>query len=835
MVKTLSDAVAIVEFLVSHQGKSIDEAISEAEIPQYLKEQVTKYFAPPLEITYPELIIGGQEMIPRCDPRLDSIQQCYGAFRRFLIEERGWAKSTVDTLAETSLNLVTRLPKPDSVDKFQERGLVIGHIQSGKTVTMSALIARCADEGYKLFIVLGGLWKDLRSQTQRRLDQEITGNSDNFDDSPFVKYDTGVPKWVRLTQSGPEGDFRQGTVSDYNPETLKLAVILKNNRIRKLMRWLEKTEAYKLPAVILDDEADHASIDTNYGRVGDDGEQLSPSQTNNLIRNLLGNFSKCVYIGFTATPFANVLIDSETEDDLYPKDFIASLPEPPGYFGPRKLFGLGMTSSDLSPNEAEKPALDVIREVSGEDLDQIDNALKRGGEAPTVLSDTVLAFILSSCGRLARGHNKEHFSMLVHPSQQTIPQRIFAKAIQDELRFLINAAQKPTLFPVIINRARKMWNEDFLRVTKEINDSELEVNDFETIWKFAKQITESIEIKTLNYKSSDKLDYRDDPKRYIVIGGNKLSRGMTLEGLSISLFTRSSNQYDTLLQMGRWFGYRPQYYDLTRIYVDKQTEEKFAELARVEDELRADIRKYSQEPNPPTPLQLKPIIRAHPTMVVTSKLKMGAARNLSISFQNTVQQTVSFPVNDKNILANNIKAANSFILRLSGNNSVTPEEKMYIWKDIPAKMVINFLETYAFSSEARDVNGPNLTSYIKRQNYHEELILWDIVLPEGSKKEITHSWTKNIFTHKVFRSPLTSKSIRVLSDPSEQDKWLELTGRDKKDPTRGCLMLYLIDKKSGLENKIKFFNKSTDAEDILGLVFIFPESKSNETIEYISQ
>ena len=141
MIRTLSDAVTIVEFLMSHHGKSVEDAIKEANIPLPLREQINKYFAPPLEITPPDLILGSTQQIPRCNPDNDSLQQYYGAFQRFLIEEREWDKSTVGTLAETSLDLVERLPKPDSAIEFQERGLVIGYIQSGKTATMSALIA----------------------------------------------------------------------------------------------------------------------------------------------------------------------------------------------------------------------------------------------------------------------------------------------------------------------------------------------------------------------------------------------------------------------------------------------------------------------------------------------------------------------------------------------------------------------------------------------------------------------------------------------------------------------------------------------------------------------
>lgn len=836
-VKTLSDAVTIVEFLISRQGKSVEDAIREAEIPFHLREQISRYFEPPLEITSPHLIVGDLRQIPRCNPDTDSTQQYFGALQRYLIEERRRQKSIVGTLAETSLDLVRRLPKPDALDEFQARGLVVGHIQSGKTAMMAALMARAADEGYKLFIVFGGLWKDLRAQTQRRLDQEITGDSDDPNDGPFVYHDAGVPPWSRLTGSGLDGDFQAGTSNDLDPRTPKLAVIKKNSRIESLARWLEKTNTplKDLPAIIIDDEADQGSINTNYGKKDDDGQDIDPSATNRRIRELLNTLPKCVYIGFTATPFANVLIDASSEEDLYPKDFIATLPEPPGYFGPRKLFGLGMEPSDLSPEEGEDPVLNVIRHVRDEDLDQIDAALESGGKAPHILGEALLAFVLSSCARLARGHEREHFSMLVHPSQRTEPHQIFANAVDEELQLIRGAAARPAHFPDLMRQAKELWESDFRRVTREQQDPNLAEYDFETIWKFAKQLADSIEIKILNTKSQDILDYSGAAKRYVVVGGNRLSRGLTLEGLSVSLFNRNSNQYDTLLQMGRWFGYRPNYYDLTRIYVDRQTEEKFAELARVEDELRADLRKYAEEPDPPTPLMLKPIIRSHPTMVVTSRMKMGAGRPVSISFQNTTQQTVAFPIDNKTLLRNNIEAAHGFISELPAMSVSKSEEGIHIWKDAPAASVIEFLNSYEFSREARDVNRQNLVSYISRQNSRGELTTWDIVLPRGNPKRELHSWAKEVFTRKVERVPMTGRSIRVLSSPGDRKSWLKLTGRDPKDAARGCLMFYLIDKTSGLEDNRPFFENPAEAEDILGLVFIFPESQSHETIEYISQ
>ncbi len=837
MIKSLSDAVMIVEFLTVRQGRSVEEAIEMADVPLHLREQVRKYFAPPLDIAAADLIVDSASRLTRCHPTDDSPQQYFGGYSRFLIDSRGWPKSTVDTLADTSLKLVSWLPKPDAAPSFQGRGLVVGHIQSGKTANMAALIARAADEGYKLFILLGGLWKDLRAQTQRRLDQEITGASDDPAEAPYVLHDHNLPRWARLTRSGLGGDFVPGTAADINAVTPKLAVIKKNTRIDALRRWLERSPVplSELPAIVIDDEADQGSINTNYGRIDDDGEDVDPSATNRRIRDLLRALPKVVYIGFTATPFANILIDADVPEDLYPRDFIATLPEPPGYFGPRKLFGLGLEPSDLSPSPAEEPPLDVIRPLGDDDLDELDRVIEQGGDCPRALSEALLAFILSCCGRLARGHDRSHFSMLVHPSQRTDPHRVFADTIREELQLLTAAAIRPSKFPDVIRRARELWDNDFRKVTREVNAPTLGEHDFETIWKFAKSVAESIEVKVLNVYSPDELDYTDPPKRYVVIGGNRLSRGLTLEGLSISFFTRTANQYDTLLQMGRWFGYRPQYQDLTRIYVQPALADRFAELARVEDELRGDLKKYADEPDPPTPLELKPIIRSHPTMAVTAPMKMGAGRQVSISFQNTIQQTVAFPVGNKTTLRNNMEAARALISHLGRPSRSLSGEGMHLWLDVPADAVDEFLRSYEFSRDARDVNRQLLTAYIERQNARGELTNWDVVLPRGNPNLDPYTWTPGVFTRKIIRAPITPTSIGVLSSRGDIDGWRKEANRQPTDSTRGGLMLYAIDRESAGTNGTKFFASAADAEEIIGLVFAFPESQSHATIEYVSQ
>ena len=832
MIRSLAQALAIVEFLMDREQRSVDEAIEVAGVPLQLVDEVRRYFSDPVIITLPDLMVG-IENVPLCDPDANAPQPYFSAFERFLLDERRWSRSTVETLSATATELLRRLPEPGASVRFQGRGLVVGHIQSGKTATMAALIARAADSGYKLFIILAGLWKDLRAQTQKRFDQEITGYSDNPTDAPFATHEPGAIRWVRLTRSARDGDFVAGSHNDLNPQTPKLAVLKKNVRVERLGEWLESSTVplADLPALVIDDEADQASINTNYD---EDDDEIDPSKTNGRIRGLLAILPKCVYIGFTATPFANVLIDADVPEDLYPRDFIATLREPAGYFGPRRLFGLGMEPSDLSPEPQEKPLLDVIRLLSEKDLDSLEQ-IRPGTPAPPCLADALLAFLLSCCGRLARGQEMQHFSMLVHPSQRTDDHRDFAEVLREELQILSAAAIRPGTFPDMLRRAREMWVKDFERVTKAEQNPDLELPAFDSLWKFARAVTDRVEIKILNYNSDDRLDYSGTPKRYIVVGGNNLSRGLTLEGLSVSFFTRNANQYDTLLQMGRWFGFRPGYHDLTRIFVGADLSERFAELARVEVELRGDLSKYSNPPTRLTPLELKPLIRSHPTMAVTSPMKMGAGRPVYISFEGRRSETVSFPTDQKGELRSNLSAGRAFVSSLPLGPLSLSAEGMHLWADLPASSVLSLLESYSFSRDATEVNGRNLVEYIRRQNSVGELTVWDVVIPRGNPKREMFKWAEGVFSRRILRSPISKTSIGVLSSPPDIQLWRDQFQRSPTDAKRGCLMLYLIDQESGGKVAPRFFDKPGDGVDILALVLLFPSSQSHQTIEYISQ
>ena len=843
-MRTFTDYRAIIDFLIKHQGKNLEEALQEAEVPSHLKNQIRDYFKTDKTTIKDVSIIQEEDnniILCKSNPEKRTY---FDGYINFIYNVRKWSRVIADNLFHTSNRLLERLPDPQKNERFQYKGLVVGHIQSGKTANISALIARAADHGYRFFIILAGRYKDLRLQTQNRMDQDITGESE-IEFFQCVQHEENTPKWNRMTKAEIEGDFRKGTATlDPNPDTPKLAIIKKNTRVMaSLIQYLQQSTVplKNFPALIIDDECDDASIDIKYAEEGDE-----PSKTNQRIRELLQVFEKYTYIGFTATPFANVLIDAEVPEDLYPKNFVSILEEPEGYLGPRQLFGLGMFPSELSEEE-EEVEMDIIRFISFKEEKEVEQT-GLSDESPSVIEKAILTYVLSCCARIARGQAEDHFSMLVHPSHRKHIHEQYKTWIEDNINFLKQVVRHPLKTKEYIKKAKIFWEKDFIKTSRKLDIDKDKLFNFDQIWKFAKEIVDSIEVKVLNSDFSDTLEYHRDKRRYIVVGGNKLSRGLTLEGLSVSLYLRpepsGKHKYDTLLQMGRWFGYRKGYHDLTRIFVNPDTARDFSDLAKVELELREDLKKYSKSSIPFTPLEVKPLIRAHPTMSVTSPLKIGAGKKINISLQAKPMQTVAFPLNDIENLKRNQSVVKSWLDSLGEYFPDEISKGGFTWKNIQPKKIFELVQSYTFSKEAIRVNEYVIKNYIKRQNEEKELIDWTVILPPGSQKGDPFPWIPRVSTGKVIRSLNKRKTgertaIKVLTDPKDIDQiWttykISSDPEHQSDPKNGALLIYVIDKNSGVGTEKALFPDS-DGVDIVGLAFIFPRSKSKATVEWITQ
>lgn len=569
---SVHDYVVKVSTIVEIKEVSVLEAMELAKVPEALREIVGRQVGIPVQISDPVTFANISD-IPKLRLKQDDYLLQTHSLIQYLQLNRKRNEAVIKNLVHSSKKILINFPDPSVTQSFVSKGLVVGYVQSGKTASMAMLISLAVDHGYRIIIVLSGLLNDLRFQTQKRFDEELTGSSEIIAQEKLVELLPGTKKWVRLTRSNIDDDFKKGSSDfDSSGESIRLAVIKKiPSRINALKEWLSKSNLDNLPALIIDDEADHATINTNYQQMveADPNEDISPPATNKAIRELLEVFPKCVYIGYTATPFANFFIDSSIEDDLYPRDFICMLDEPPTYIGARKLFGLGMSSSMLHPEDPYEPELDIIKDIDSEDIDTEPSSTF----CPEFLENALISFIVSCAGRIERGHNgdSDHFSMLIHPSYKTKIQSTYKEIVRIWI-----AKHTKNFHPTdqFILKAKLIWEQDFVPIIKKVNQEESKNYNlkFDAIAFHFKKVFESVEILELNVGSADKLSYEKARKIYIVIGGNKLSRGLTLEGLSVSVFFRTMpNAYDTALQMGRWFGYRDGYFDLTRIFVEENT------------------------------------------------------------------------------------------------------------------------------------------------------------------------------------------------------------------------------------------------------------------------
>ena len=656
------------------------------------------------------------------------------------------ATKIIRKLDNDTENIIAQLENPLR-EEFNSKGLVVGYVQSGKTANFTALIAKAVDAGYRMIIVLAGIHNVLRKQTQIRLDQELTGMDDlglTELGKVFIDEPSDMKRWLRLSTAGPfdQGEFSNKGKDPFNSLAKRsfpvLAIVKKNTTVLEaLIQYFDNASQDSrdsIPLLVIDDEADQASVDGNANTSNTD-----PTKTNKYIRILLNQFRRKAYVGYTATPFANVLIDmhtkdSELENDLYPRNFIASLSEPDGYFGSKKIF-----NSELSEN--------FIHSVHDPQSER--DFLINQQEITESLKHSIYDFLIGCAIRNLRGDKMHPMSMLVHVSHLIIHQIEIHKVIDNYFRFTLHAQLKDgfgskKLKTDILNRL-----DDFLNNSSEIcSRLQLERESFsiESIWNEIYDLLDhkKINIVMLNSESEQKLDYDDNIDKefkVIAIGGNQLSRGLTLEGLMTSYYLRSSQQYDTLLQMGRWFGYRTNYEDLTRIHTTYELWDNFEHLAQVEEELRQEIQTYADNPDI-TPIDVSVRIKDHSRMSVTSRNKLGAARNLQSSFSGRLCQTIWFSLNNTEALRSNYNLGNSFI-QMIGQRTSFENINGDIWlakNKIDGKVVLEkFLKKYNFVAKD-DVGGPSLNSeemiaYIERRinENDSELNNWSVGIPTNLK------------------------------------------------------------------------------------------------------
>lgn len=600
--------------------------------------------------------------------------------------------------------------------EIRTKGLVLGYVQSGKTTNFMGVMAKAADAGYRLFIVLSGITDNLRSQTQERIEEMLVG---------------GHPeRWYLLTDLDNDFTATSNAAKLLSDQQNRLIAVVKKNgfRLRRLNEWIRSagSEITKtVPIMVIDDEADQASLDV--------GKRGRISRINGLIGQIIAH-QRSSYVAYTATPFANLLTDTDRYESLYPDDFIVEMKKPDGYFGPERLFGREALTED-EPDDVQN-GLDVIRIIDDSEAAMAKPPTGKGavyGWEPAVtpaLEAAITWYLLATAARRARSGVSNHSTMLIHTSMLAEAHNRLRETVEDHV---LAIAAKYARDAGLRESFCKVWLKESTAVpAQSVGLPEVTWDEVDAAMP---GVLAAIRVIADNYTSQDRLYYtRDDPATVIVVGGNTLSRGLTLEGLVSSYFVRAASAYDTLLQMGRWFGYRRGYEDLPRIWMPEDLAHWFQDLATVEEEIRRDIRSFGPDTKPK---DVGVRIRVHPSMAITSAAKMRGAVDAEVSYDLKREQTIVFQHRDEGWLTSNIAATRRLMIDakdLAATFSDNADAGRVLIKRVPSERILQFFNEYRMHPNALRLRTDLITGYIRQQMDQGALKTWNVVLLENPSR-----------------------------------------------------------------------------------------------------
>lgn len=653
-------------------------------------------------------------------------------YEQYLRTKKGFAPNVIDRLKNTTLeDLMSYIGNPNDTNAFKVRGLVVGDIQSGKTSNYIGLITAAADAGYKIIFLLTGTIESLRRQTQIRVEEGFIGWDSANGKDVGVGRGPRIPKAFTSRSKDFTGSDNQNTNFRIEENSEPLVFVVKKNvsvltKIYSAIKALNthfEDEKIDCSVLMVDDEADNASINTNK-------KEDDPTKINKLIREILALFTKTTYVGFTATPFANVFISPEDdkamkENDLFPKNFIYALKAPSNYCGARKYF------FDENPyTKTIEDADDSLFPMSHK------KELKVNRLFPSVYN-AVNDFLLANVIRDLRDPYKStHRSMLINMSRFKDVQKEIEDNISDYVKTVIRIAKqtsKMDLDSALENSTIKKLKDTFEK------DYYPYISNHEISWKnIFNKLYESIKdvdvIVVNSSRNSTKLDYDRHPNGYrvIAVGGLALSRGLTLEGLVTSYFYRNTATFDVLMQMGRWFGYRDGYQDLVRIYMNADSAQYYKEISESIEDLKSDIEKMKADGK--TPLEYGIRVRnGSEALGITAANKMRNARVRKVvkSFYGNVFET-PYLNRDLNIETQNIDKTISFLNSLPNENLDSSITYPY-FRNISASSVVKLIGQLKFNEANSYFDNNQLIKFI---NKHEsDMPFYDIYVIGGSVKD----------------------------------------------------------------------------------------------------
>ncbi|WP_150253932.1 Z1 domain-containing protein [Nocardiopsis deserti] len=872
------------------------EAILVEEIVRKLEEDYDVFTPQPVVLEDPD------RHVPWLDDRRRGIN--FAHWRRFeeWLKKKGRKPASLASLGETTDRVLGLLEDPYRPGPWRNHGMVFGQVQSGKTANYTGVICKAVDAGYRVVVVLTSQHESLRHQTQARLDTEFLGFNSRFTRDP----DADHSKWVgvgTLNMKAPsvlpittqDGDFTasqfKGTSVDIHQMNV-LAVVKKNARIlRNLRDWLRNQlppgaeHISNAPLLLIDDEADYGSVDTKRPRNGDYNDpEHDPTAINTCVRELLGLFDQSAYLAYTATPFANIFINGETDHplygkDLFPRDFIVALEPSSDYCGPEVVFGL---RDDSSGTDGRDP-LPTIRAVADHEQwmpDRHRKGFQVNSPLPASLVEALDAFILSTAVRrhreILKNEQQSHNTMLVHVTRFTDVQGEVARQLEEHLNSMVEAwGDYGHSGRRLRERLADLWHRDFEKTHTEMagrDDVTSQVGprvSWNDITAYVPDVLEEAAsgVKRINGKAEDILEYElATPATVVAVGGDKLSRGLTLEGLTVSYYLRASRTYDTLLQMGRWFGYRPGYLDVTRLYTTDELLSSYVHITRANRELMDLSAVMSRSGQKPGNVGMR-VLEGTGSLRVTAAAKMRSSETLTVSLAGERAETLRLLI-DTASQTTNMETLQRLIEHVerfhvdrgeAEKAEVSVLNKGLLFKDAPSQAVIDFLGNYSASPSLLTSNPDNLLDYIRSQVSQGELTRWTIAVAGGQatghKPLSTPFHDVPLVQRKAIAQGDSECELNVLIGPEHEGVGLtrkqiqqaldETTAeyRDEKrndtpkrprarvlrryrSPEEGLLIVYPVapDLPHGDSNVIR--------TPVIGFVVVFPESERATKIHY---
>lgn len=821
----------------------------------------------------------------------ESIGSSWMSYKRKLNEKK-FDEETINSIETSSYKILNKLSL-DTRESGPIKGLVVGNVQSGKTANMAALMSMAADQGWNMFIVLSGTIENLRIQTRNRLSEDLKGSTNVV--------------WQTIENVSTDHDFFQSLsrLSLNESDNIRyLMVSLKNSkRLNNLLTWLAKDtkNREKLKILFIDDEADQASINAYRPKKGSkrDPETIERTKINNHLVSLFTNkdgskkpvstkFKSLNYVAYTATPYANILNERPSIESTYPANFISCLPLSKSYFGPQVIFGI---------DGEECEPMNIVNVISKDEAKSLEKRVT-SFVIPKELENAVLWFYCCLAIQRIR-KDKKPVSMLIHTSQNINEHDIMSESIKKwfegfEKTNFINACKK-----VFDEQTSNFTKEDFYRTcplypNKSIQDypsfEEIRV-EIENIFDYglkhilinsdssfeyckginlcvdncSYKINEDNEHIRLVYPEKDTLDYAAG---FIVIGGATLSRGLTIEGLVSTYFLRSTKQADTLMQMGRWFGYRIGYEMLPRIWITESTLKQFEFLSVLDYDLRNELK--NMQDSGISPSIVGPKIRVYPKrsfLSLTSKNKEKDMIFQNSDFTGFASQTTTFFENEE-IQKKNLDSTIAFVSSLDKPIDMSKHpngSNCYAWENVSYEKVLDYICEMSYPKTSNTYIEPkSFRKWYEKKVEDSDLNNWNVVIEGVDIRDDTATLNVGDYTiSKVERSRKKDKYndglIRIGALRAPRDLYIDidlskanLTEDEKNIIKKNITTGYRsIRKKCGLSKTpllvIYFINKDSKPKkkdvnrlpldtkhDLVGLFFIMPDDDSYKTGDYVT-